>query len=369
MRLGEILIAAGVLTELQLEEALTAQVMWGARVGTALVELGRIDLDGLANALAHQHHLPAALASHFDGADRALQLLLSPNHAERFACVPLRHVGKRAAAVAVATPLQPRELAIVGDELGIEPERLIIAIAPELRIRYALERVYHIARPQRFLRAPGSARALPTQVAVRAEQLHLEGVPEPVPYDNTSERRRYIEPLVTAPRAKTGPITPRSGVLLDRVATLAALRKAPDREQVANLTVQAVANLEEAADAAVLLTPRGEVAVSWTIFRRDGRLLPPLAVPLEHPGVVKATLERKLAITAPAGDLTPVDQLLLVTLGLTRGELVAEPLVVGDRVVAVLVVASQAGSNAGVVASIAAAAADAFARLMRAAMK
>jgi hypothetical protein len=369
VRLGELLIAAKVITEAQLQEALRAQVMWGARLGTALVELGMIDLDGLSNALAHQQHLPAALATHFDGADRALQLLLSPNHAERFACIPLRRVGKRAAAVAVAAPLQPREQAIVADELGVDPERVIIAIAPELRIRYALERVYNIARPQRFLRAPGSPRSLPKQVELGGERLELESVPEPLPRDRTSERRRYIEPLVAAPRAKTGPITPRSGVIGDRVTLLSALRASADREQVANRTVAAVADLEPTAAAAVLLTPRSGVAVSWAIYRSDGRLLPPLAVALDHPGVVKATLERRAAVRAPAGDLTPVDQLLLVTLGLTRGELLVEPLMVGERLVAVLVVASATRANAPIVAAIAAAASEAFARLVRAALK
>ncbi|MEO9183882.1 MAG: hypothetical protein ABI467_10355, partial [Kofleriaceae bacterium] len=165
MRLGELLIEARVITPAQLEEALHAQVMWGARLGTALVELGRIDLDALSNTLGYQQHLPAALSNHFDGADRGLQLMLSPNHAERFACIPLRRVGKHAAAVAVATALPPRERAIVADELGVEPDKLIIAIAPELRIRYALERIFNIARPQRFLRAPGSARSEPKQLA------------------------------------------------------------------------------------------------------------------------------------------------------------------------------------------------------------
>jgi len=100
MRVGELLVGANVITNDQLEEALQAQVMCGARIGTALVELGYIDLDGLSNALGYQRGLPAALAAHFDRADRALQQSLSPNIAEKYACVPLRRVGKRAVAIA-----------------------------------------------------------------------------------------------------------------------------------------------------------------------------------------------------------------------------------------------------------------------------
>ena len=147
MRLGQLLVEAGASTPGELEAALHAQVIWGARLGTALVELGSIDLDTLSNALAAQHHVPAALASHFDRADRSLQLLLSPSHAERFECVPLMRVGKRAIVVASVARLEARAIAILSDELAVDRDRIICAIAPELRIRYALERIYQIARP------------------------------------------------------------------------------------------------------------------------------------------------------------------------------------------------------------------------------
>ena len=365
MRLGELLIEAKVITPAQLEEALQAQVMWGARLGTALVELGRIDLDALSNALGYQQNLPAALANHFDGADRALQLLLSPNHAERFACIPLRRVGKHAAAIAVASVLQPRERAIVADELGIEPDKLIIAIAPELRIRYALERIYNIARPQRFLRAPGSARSEPKQISLGVEQLKLEDSGPIHARNGNDERRRYLEPMRAAPRTKTGPITPRSGTLIDAGAILDVLRTS-DRERVAQSAIDAVAQLVKGAEAAVLLTPRGDVAVSWTSFRRDGRVIPPLTLPAD--GSIKAAFRTKQQQRVNTAALGPVDQLLFVTLGLTRGELVVAPLVARDRNIAVLVVAGAALDDA-VIAAIAAAAAEGFARLMREAIK
>jgi len=365
MRLGQLLIDAQVITPAQLEEALQAQVMWGARLGTALVELGRIDLDALSNALGYQQHLPAALASHFDGADRALQLLLSPNHAERFGCIPLRRVGKHAAAVAVASPLQARERAIVADELGVEPEKVIIAIAPELRIRYALERIYNIARPQRFLRAPGSARSEPKRLSLGVEQLKLEDSGPIEERNGNNERRKYLEPMLAPARSKTGPITPRSGTLIDAGAILDVLRTS-DRERVAQSAIEAVAQLVPNAEAAVLLTPRGEVAVSWTSFRRDGRVLPPLTLPAD--GAIKTALRTKQQQQTNAAALGPVDQLLFVTLGLTRGDLVVTPLVARDRNIAVLVVGGTA-LDAAVIAAISAAAAEGFARLMREAIK
>lgn len=157
-RLGELLVAAGQLTVEQVERALRAQVMWGGRLGTNLIELHFLELDPLSQALARQHTLPAALARHFEKADPALQRMLSPDFAERFSCVPLLRMGpEQHVVVAAIAPLTPRQIAIIADELAVEATRIVPAIAAELRIRYQLERVYNIRRAARYLRARGKS--------------------------------------------------------------------------------------------------------------------------------------------------------------------------------------------------------------------
>src|SRR5665647_1475180 len=126
--------------------------MWGGRVGTNLVELGLVDLDGISRALGRQHTLPAALAGHFQKADRSLQMLLSADLADKFACVPLLRAGKRIV-ISSCDPLDDDQLAHVADELAVDPSRIVPSIAAELRMRYQLERVYQIPRDQRFLRS------------------------------------------------------------------------------------------------------------------------------------------------------------------------------------------------------------------------
>jgi hypothetical protein len=156
-RLGELLVAAGLLTADQIGQALRAQVMWGGRLGTNLIELGYLDLDALSRALGRQHHLPAALARHFERVDRELQQLLSIDIAERFSVVPLARVGpERKVVIASVAPLEKKPLAMIADELAIEPAHLIPSIAAELRIRYQLERIYKIPRSARFMRSPGN---------------------------------------------------------------------------------------------------------------------------------------------------------------------------------------------------------------------
>lgn len=155
-RIGELLVAAKHLSHDQVQQALRAKVMWGGRLGTNLVELGYLDLETLSRALGRQHRLPAALSRHFDKADRDLQRRLSAETAGRLLCIPLREIGTRGqVSIALVTPLPPRELAAIADELEVAPRLLVPAIAAELRIRYHLERVYKIPRSTRYLRTAG----------------------------------------------------------------------------------------------------------------------------------------------------------------------------------------------------------------------
>ena len=173
-RLGELLILAGLLTAEQIEQALRAQVLWGGRLGTNLVELHHLELDPLAKALGRQHRMPAALARHFDHADRELQRRLSPELAERYACVPLLCTGPdHHIVVASVAPIPPRHLAIIADELAVDAGRVVPAIAAELRIRYQLERVYGIRRAARFLRARG--KDVPLFPALAIPPAHADG--------------------------------------------------------------------------------------------------------------------------------------------------------------------------------------------------
>ena len=93
-RLGELLIAAGLLTAEQVEQALRAQVMWGGRLGT---NLDRARMPRSRRAVAGARS-PAQAAGGARPALRArptreLQQRLSPDLAERFSCVPLLRIG------------------------------------------------------------------------------------------------------------------------------------------------------------------------------------------------------------------------------------------------------------------------------------
>ncbi len=59
-KVGEILVQAGVIDEMQLSSALGEQSRWGRRLGATLIKMGMVDEGQLVRALAQQLDLPIA---------------------------------------------------------------------------------------------------------------------------------------------------------------------------------------------------------------------------------------------------------------------------------------------------------------------
>jgi len=59
-RVGEILVAAGIIDDMQLKSALGEQSRWGRRLGVTLIKLGMVEEGHLIRALAKQLDLPVA---------------------------------------------------------------------------------------------------------------------------------------------------------------------------------------------------------------------------------------------------------------------------------------------------------------------
>jgi hypothetical protein len=203
-RLGELLTSTRLIEPDKVEQALRAQVVWGGRLGTNLIELGAIDLEGLSRALGRQHGLPAALARHFDKADPDLQKKLPAELARQWSVVPLLYVGPdKKVALAVLDPLPPEALVAVADALGVPESMLVMSVAAEMRVRYNLERVYQIARPARFLRAKGKTiTPFPTfeefDVETDAEVIAQTATPQAIVNEKPTGRAAVPPPPVNA---------------------------------------------------------------------------------------------------------------------------------------------------------------------------
>jgi hypothetical protein len=173
-RLGELLVSANLVPADKVEQAARAQVVWGARLGTNLIELGAISLDDLSRMLGQQHSVPAALERHFDKADPELQAQLPAEVAREFSVVPLVRLSPERIAVVALDPLRHDALSALAQAYGVDPkDGIVYSVAAEMRVLYHLERVYKIARSTRYLRSRNTS----------THAFEVENVPIPIESD------------------------------------------------------------------------------------------------------------------------------------------------------------------------------------------
>ena len=115
----------------------------------------------------------------------------------------------------------------------------------------------------------------------------------------------------------------------------------------------------------MLLVIRGEVAIAWKHFARDGAGAPELAVPMDQPGMCPTSAQHTCVARSSAGHLAPVDELLLRSLGRTDGELVVVPVPIAGKVMCLIAAGVDQDAEISSLEAIAAAAGAAFARLIR----
>src|SRR5256714_11967828 len=148
MKLGEMLVRDGRLTEAQLVSALNYQARDGGRLGTVLVEHGMVDLEALTVYLGLELGIPIATGAMLERAKRAAVRLLQPSQAVKHKCVPL--VGQDRQLIAAIEG--PHDFATLEAMASITGYRVLPRVAPELRIYYYIERYYGVPRPVRFVK-------------------------------------------------------------------------------------------------------------------------------------------------------------------------------------------------------------------------
>lgn len=339
MRIGERLVRAGLVTREQLQEALSAQVVHGGRLGTNLIERAWITLDCMAQVLAEHHGVPAALEADFAGADAELQERLAPELAAEYRAIPLRaETETRRVVVAVIDPDDTGASAELAEAFGCE---VILAVAPELRIFYQLERVYGIRRPNRMLRVRTDSfhAAEPDEYEVELDVDLRKGdtVDEPLEDDAPPsappgrERRRFVRTLsdVEPPEAPARlariaikRVAVGSGELpIEDIATfddrLRAVRQATGRNRVGDLVIASLRR-DLDVDAGVILVIREEVAIGWKGFVAGGQAdaVESVAIPLAQPSILRPCYrDATTFVGCPAEVATDIDHRLWTLLG------------------------------------------------------
>lgn len=417
-----------------MQAGLAAQVLYGGRLGTNLVELGFIDLDGVARGLARRTRAPAALGGHFERRDLGIQSRLPAELAAKLRAVPIGRLAhdRDRIAIAVRDRLTEHAAGEIAFHLDVEPEQLVEAITPELRLYYHLELAYQIPRANRFLRVdsrtaipvppappsledsdvdalpwaadggtpvswatdggtPVSSPALAGEVADRPEPAALDYQTAPTVDDETGRARRRFVPQLgesqpalarIAVRQVTTDVSHRPVVAREPPAPrtpddlLRTIRRASSRDKVATLVITTLGALSSTPiDAAVMLVVRSPLAIGWKGFCPNGStVIEALAVPLGESSLLATTYQARCGLTVDFADTAPtrIDREIWPVLGgrpPTRA--VVAPIVIGDQVVCLLYVHNHGplGLAGKMVPLLAEAAGIGFARLLRAAQR
>ncbi len=327
MKLGEMLLRDGRLTEAQLEQALKTQAKEGGRIGTVLYELGLIDLEALTVYLGLELGIPIATGAMLERAKRAAVRLLQPMQAFKHKCVPLvvqdRHL--------IAAIEDPHDFGTLDALAQITGYRVLPRVAPEVRIYYYIERYYGAARPQRFQKfrddprgdegapdrplpapplpglppvpaspvaAPGPRphlRSMKVKQFDDSEALELEAEDLLVTLDADDAAPAEAAPVSSAVPARRGPTTlapisiPTAVEPLTGDVAMKKLAEAADRNAIVEGLLAYAAGVFQAS---IVFTVRDHCAFGWkAIGNLPGYAsVEHLLIPLEAPSVVQATV-------------------------------------------------------------------------------
>ena len=177
IKIGDMLVKAGIITMPQLDEALKQQVIYGGKLGTNLIELGLIDEEALAFFLSEKLGVPYAHPSQFENVPYEVLSLVPQKVVEKHKVFPLE-VRKRRLLLVMPDPTDMNLI----DELSfminmpIQP-----VIAPEIRLVMALDRYYGIHKDVRYISLiDKQSSAMPVETSAKeleavAESVEVEG--------------------------------------------------------------------------------------------------------------------------------------------------------------------------------------------------
>ncbi|HUS66770.1 MAG TPA: hypothetical protein VMZ28_19670, partial [Kofleriaceae bacterium] len=146
MKLGEMLVRDGRVSQAQIDAAIAHKARVGGKIGSVMVELGFLDAETLTIYLGLMLGMPIATGATLERCKRSAVRLLTPQQAARYRCVPIVIQGQTLI-LAIDDPHDVQSLDALHNITGY---RILPRIAPEIRLYYYLERFYGVARPPRY---------------------------------------------------------------------------------------------------------------------------------------------------------------------------------------------------------------------------
>jgi type IV pilus assembly protein PilB len=159
-RLGDLLVAEGLVSAQQLQRALAEQRTGAEKLGTVLVRLGLVGEEQLIGFLSRQYGIPSITLSQLDIAPDVLRLV-PESVARRHEVVPVRRTGNTLTLAMV----DPTNVFALDDAAFVTNLQVLPVIASQAAVRSAIDRCYGRPRPG----SPIGTAAPPADVAADVE--------------------------------------------------------------------------------------------------------------------------------------------------------------------------------------------------------
>jgi hypothetical protein len=268
LKLGELLINEGIITQDQLDEALKCHVIFGIKLGSSLIELGLIQEDVLLDLLSRKLGVSPVSHAELNGVPPEVIALLSSVVAEKYRVIPIK-LENKCLHVAMSDPTDFK----AQDELSFITGNIIVPnIAPDIQILYALEKYYDVKLDHRYVSANFELKKIRAQNTIDESDVFVTDDSKysiSADYEATHKPNDLIN--VSIPKGVDGGVpnpdleapkpTARQAIELYTIDKLSLeFSKARNRDDVADIFIK---YLGQEFNKCALLTIRGNNAVGW----------------------------------------------------------------------------------------------------------
>ncbi len=324
MRIGELLVQQGKLTERELARALDEQPHTKRRLCSMLIVRGLLPFDDAARALSAQHRVPCALAKHLDHRNLDVVSLLPADVARACSALPIGRTRAGALVVCVRDPSAELAATLARAVTG----EVMMVVAPALRVEPLVAAAYgehgedfdvELGSMNVPVMPPMPDMDLLDPDSMRAALTDLDDIR--VARDPSQSGRGP-----TTARTVTKPAPRPSAPTLD--VTRLALDRATSRDAA---TDHAVAYIAGRWAVGLVLAVRGETLVG---YRGHGKSSDGIALPMS--ALLRHVVDTKRTATASEPDLARL---------LDAPQVTVAPVLVGGHVVALIAVGKPIGDD------------------------
>lgn len=190
LKIGEMLVKAGLIDGFQLNSALSHQRHWGGRLGASLVKLGYLAEEKLLAFLAEQLNLPRVdLTKRVIAAD--LLAYVPADKAREFNVIPVDRKEMSGTLNLLVAMADPANLAVIDALQFLTGCRVFPALASEESIRKSIEHFYGL--PQALQETdPGLVASAPTPVVPTPLSPLFSGLARPQADDKFQQLLRVL---------------------------------------------------------------------------------------------------------------------------------------------------------------------------------